>query len=97
MKRLFTLLTLVGFLTFTFSFTAVAQDDTASDVEQTDTDTTAVEAEEEAPVESIQVVEEPEVDPFAAASDDERSFHQKVKEKFKILSSKQLAQHQLLP
>ena len=82
MKRLFALLTLVGFLTFTHSFTAVAQDDSADDVEQTDADTTAVEAEEEpAPVESAQVVEDAE-DPFAAATDDERGFHQKVKEKF---------------
>jgi biopolymer transport protein ExbB len=81
MKRLFALLTLVGFLTFTHSFTAVAQDDSADDVEQTDADTTAVEAEEEpAPVESVQV--DAEEDPFAAATDDERGFHQKVKEKF---------------
>ncbi len=81
MKRLFALLTLVGFLTFTHSFTAVAQDDSADDVEQTDADTTAVEAEEEpAPVESVQV--DTEEDPFAAATDDERGFHQKVKEKF---------------
>jgi len=83
MKRLFALLTIVGLLTFTFSFTAVAQDDSASDVEQTDADTTAVEAEEEpAPVEPTPVVDEAEEDPFAAATDDDRSFHQKVKEKF---------------
>ena len=81
MKRLFSLLTIVGLLTFSYSFT-VAQDEAAGDAEQTEaTDSTAVEAEE--PVAEEPAVQETEAeDPFAATTDDERSFHQKVKEKF---------------
>jgi biopolymer transport protein ExbB len=83
MKRLFTLLTLVGLLTFSNSLTVVAQDDTsASDMEQTDADTTTMEEAQE-PVTQPAVEEaDAEEDPFAVASDEERSFHQDVKQKF---------------
>ena len=82
MKRLFTLLTLVGFLTFSISFIAVAQDETDG-TEQTDADTTAVEeAETPEPTPAAAVVDDEAADPFATATEDDRGFHQKVKEKF---------------
>ncbi len=79
MKRLFAFLTLVAVLSFTNSMWAVAQDETA-DTEQTDT--TFVEAEAEAPVETI--TEEPASveDPFTTTVESELSFHQQIKEKF---------------
>lgn len=86
MKRLFTLLTLVGFLTFSNSFTAVAQDEQADGTEQTDADTSAVDAadttEAAATTPAETVIDEPETeDPFQA-TEDELTFHQRVKEKF---------------
>jgi biopolymer transport protein ExbB len=83
MKRLFAILTLVTAFVFTNSMLAVAQD--AADTEQTDADADTTTMEE--PVEEIAVVEEvvaeePEEDPFTATSDDNLTFHQKIKEKF---------------
>ncbi len=83
MKRLFTLLTLAGILTFANSGIVVAQDD-ATDTEQT-ADTTALDeaATAEQPFESAEEEEiVAEVDPFATTTGEELTFHQQIKEKF---------------
>ncbi len=83
MKRLFTLLTLAGILTFANSGIVVAQDD-ATDTEQT-ADTTALDeaATAEQPFESAEEQETvAEVDPFATTTGEELTFHQQIKEKF---------------
>jgi len=78
MKRLFALLTLVGFLAVTNSIIAVAQNDTTADTEQAYADATVISYDPN--MQDDQTVSEE--DPFANAGDDDLTFHQRIKEKF---------------
>lgn len=87
MKRLFALLTLLGFITFSTSLMATAQDqeDAGTDTEQVEGDTTAVE--EEVAEEPMEEEEEatPPAEPVAEEEDEggeSATFHQVVKQKF---------------
>jgi biopolymer transport protein ExbB len=73
MKKLFTLLMLIGALTFGYSFSAAAQDDTTA----AENDTSAMQAEPATPAPAMEEAADDEL-----VQVEDRSFHQAIKEKF---------------